>query len=839
MSSDKHSARGGYAEQLAEFERQIGDTSHAIDLEPEVFRSIRELLTKYKDSDQDIRRIVTERHEAGKLREEKLHLVEQVVAGLTSEHVNTVPDDERTTEFSQTVVLPPSAVAEKAAPDPDPLQPGSVLRDRFMLQQRISGGSMGVVYKALDRRMAEVEGMERWVAIKVLTTKLSRNADALRAMQQEAAKIRSVSHPNIVRFIDLDRDEDVYFIVMEWIDGRSLAAVLDDPETRDISLKRSLNILRQLGGALEYLHGSHVVHADVKPGNVMLTPGDEVKLIDFGVARIRRNQESGADQFDPKVLGAATPAYSSMQVLTGEDPVPADDVFSLACVAYRLCAGRRAFGPKNAAEAAEEGMTPERPEGLSDGQWKALKKALSFARVSRYDSPQAFVDALLENEHVATVPIAAARAETIAADETAQRSPSREPFAAPERSPSRASAATGGFSAAERPAMMEFVPQDEPDEDGFRDTERFDEQKFDDHQLDEPNFDAPRQDDDSSFVLRADDAGGIFSPTEGLERWQPLLLGALVLAVLGGLAIRYDWLEGILPEPVAAIFAGDEGAADTSESIELPVEPRGEPSTAAADMAPVTPESTPDQPIDDQPFGTPLTSLSDDAPADEPSAADVADDEPLSDELVSDLPLANAPGESAPSDLETSGDEADDGPQPVSNPGISTADETVAGTFRPSGTAAQSDPDDRDDGAGAVLGNGVAEAEREAFGSAGVGSGPRRDAVGFALRELIVSEGAIAIQIDVQRYRPTGEAISVEFSVRDESAGRDQDYFPPIDNTIRFAAGQSSTRLLMPLVQDAEAEPDEVFFVELTGDEGEVDADVIRRVEVVIRDDDS
>jgi hypothetical protein len=137
------------------------------------------------------------------------------------------------------------------------------------------------------------------------------------------------------------------------------------------------------------------VHADVKPGNIMIMPNGDAKLFDFGVARVR--QKTTGPEFDPGVLGALTPAYSSMQVLTGEEPVASDDVFSLACLLYRLVAGHRVFGPRNAAEASQEGMKPQRPQGLSDGQWRAIKKALSYARVTRYATVEDFMRSLEEN----------------------------------------------------------------------------------------------------------------------------------------------------------------------------------------------------------------------------------------------------------------------------------------------------------------------------------------------------------------------------------------------------------------------------------------------------------
>ncbi|MCP5089814.1 MAG: protein kinase [Gammaproteobacteria bacterium] len=292
--------------------------------------------------------------------------------------------------FGSTTVIPNDALPVVTAESR--VQVGSLLRDRFLLKERISGGSMGVVYKALDRRLAEAEAEDPWVAIKVLSPQLAENGQALRALQQEAAKGRCLIHENIVRFIDLDRDDDLYYLVMEWLEGRTLANILDSTDAGSIDHDAAFRIVNQVGDALAYAHRCGIVHADVKPANIMIMPNGDARLFDFGVARVRQ-QQPGPD-FDPGVLGAMSPAYSSMQVLTGEEPVASDDVFSLGCLLYRLIAGHRVFGPRNAAEASQEGMKPQRPQGLSDGQWSALKKALSYARVTRFGSITEFADAL-------------------------------------------------------------------------------------------------------------------------------------------------------------------------------------------------------------------------------------------------------------------------------------------------------------------------------------------------------------------------------------------------------------------------------------------------------------
>ena len=125
--------------------------------------------------------------------------------------------------------------------------------------------------------------------------------------------------------------------------------------------------------------------------------------IDVWTERGATNGNHSAAESVPDILSAATPAYSSMQVLTGEDPAAADDVFSLACLAYRLIAGYRVFGPRNAAEAAEAGMEPQRLENMSNAQWQALRKALSYSRVARFSSPSEFISALTEAKSAGSV----------------------------------------------------------------------------------------------------------------------------------------------------------------------------------------------------------------------------------------------------------------------------------------------------------------------------------------------------------------------------------------------------------------------------------------------------
>ena len=417
MSAESEKIRDTFADQLASFDSKLEATADDVDMLADIQNGIGSLLASSGDNEGEIRRVLQERYEAGDLRKETFQLVKSMLDRYVTEKIPTSPTPNPVIPAPRDETPPAPASNEPAAsPGGDdafgtttiipvdmlPIdisdaqaQVGSVLRDRFLLQEKVSGGSMGVVYKALDRRLAEAGADQTNVAIKVLSPQLAEDGHALRALQQEAAKTRCLVHPHIVRFIDLDRDDDLYFLILEWLEGRTLADILDSADSRSIDLEAAFRIVRQVGDALDYAHRCGIVHADIKPGNIMIMPNGDAKLFDFGVARVRQKQGEG--EFDPGVLGALTPAYSSMQVLGGEEPVASDDVFSLACLLYRLVAGYRVFGPRNAAEASQAAMKPQRPQNLNDSQWKALKKALSYSRVTRFKSVGEFVEALNES----------------------------------------------------------------------------------------------------------------------------------------------------------------------------------------------------------------------------------------------------------------------------------------------------------------------------------------------------------------------------------------------------------------------------------------------------------
>ena len=404
MTTDLDNLSAQIADQLSDLEREgsAGDVAFL----SRAREALEKVLQTSGGDEVAVRATLAELREGGQLRQETYELVTTMLDRYTTEHLATAEGDESADEvpdaagpaFDETMVIDTRAMNIEQRRAEQQLQVGSVLRDRYLLKKQVSGGSMGVVFQALDRRLAESGDGQPFVAIKVLAEELSEDPKALRLLQQEAAKGRFLTHNHIVRFIDFDRDDELYFIIMEWLDGENLADMLDRSVKLDV--ETALKITRQIGEALDYAHDRGIVHADIKPANIMILPDGNAKLFDFGVARVRHQQGDLPAASEPGIPGALTPAYSSMQVLTGEEPVPEDDVFSLACLLYRLVAGYRVFGPRNAAEAAEEGMTPQQLQGLTDKQWRAVKKALAFSRVTRYSRVSDFLKEL-EDDTVA------------------------------------------------------------------------------------------------------------------------------------------------------------------------------------------------------------------------------------------------------------------------------------------------------------------------------------------------------------------------------------------------------------------------------------------------------
>ncbi len=257
-----------------------------------------------------------------------------------------------------------------------------VLRQRYELLTVLGHGQTSTIYKALDRHRANLVESARYVAVKVLNAAYDSQPEALAELEREFHQAQSLSHPNIANVFDLDRDGDTYFIVMELLEGDSLAGVLRRLNGQPMSQKNALALIGAIGAALAHAHRRDIVHGDLKPRNVMITSTGEVRVLEFGFARSRSSQGGDVHEEHGNV-SIGTPAYASAERVHGLAPDPSDDVYSLACIAYELLSGRHPYGGRSAFLARAHGRRASRIASLTHRQWHALQRALAWDRADR------------------------------------------------------------------------------------------------------------------------------------------------------------------------------------------------------------------------------------------------------------------------------------------------------------------------------------------------------------------------------------------------------------------------------------------------------------------------
>src|SRR5271170_7362154 len=245
----------------------------------------------------------------------------------------------------------------------------------YEIQSPLGAGGMGEVYRARDARLG------RDVAIKVLPEALAKDADRLRRFEQEARTIAALNHPNILGIHDIGAHDGAPFLVSEFLEGQTLR---DKLVSGPLPVRRAIEYALGITEGLAAAHEKGIVHRDLKPENVFITRDGRVKVLDFGLAKLVRPEESHdtvATLASPATLPGmvlGTVGYMSPEQVRGEPIDPRSDIFSFGAVLYEMLTGKRAFKRETSAETMSAILREEPPE-LHEGSWQgppALQRIL-------------------------------------------------------------------------------------------------------------------------------------------------------------------------------------------------------------------------------------------------------------------------------------------------------------------------------------------------------------------------------------------------------------------------------------------------------------------------------
>ncbi len=258
----------------------------------------------------------------------------------------------------------------RQAPTFDDSPPERLSERGYRLRARLGGGRLGAIYEAQDE-LSRISGSQHFVAVILIDSRVASRAGFAPDFERGAAELKSIAHPNIVRLLEYGRDRNRFYLVNELLESASLRFVLNDTGTLPVA--ETTAVLRAVGDALQYLHAKGLVHGNLRPENVLVTFGYEVKVLDVVPNGWLVNPNDA--------LGVPARA-----------PDKRDDVFGLACLAYEMLAGRHPFNGNTAQEAYRSGLEAERIQDLGEREWRALANALAVHRDDRTPNVQQFLD---------------------------------------------------------------------------------------------------------------------------------------------------------------------------------------------------------------------------------------------------------------------------------------------------------------------------------------------------------------------------------------------------------------------------------------------------------------
>jgi serine/threonine protein kinase len=299
--------------------------------------------------------------------------------------------------FPPSLVQPgnaPKSASRPAIPNvPCPDVPPELARHpKYLILRELNRGGMGIVYQARHKEMG------RQIVIKVVNRALLDRPDSLDRFRREIRAAAQLLHPNIVTAYDAEQIGDTHMLVMEFVPGQSLAEVLE--KKGPMPVEKACRYVRQAAAGLHHAYKHNMVHRDIKPSNLMLTPQGQVKILDFGLAKIvsESGSRSGLTEYDAYM---GTPEYSAPEQAL--DAAKADiraDIYSLGCTLYCLLAGRPPFREDTAMKTAlahiekqPQPLTELRPD-VPERLWRVIARLLAKEPKLRYQKPSEVMLAL-------------------------------------------------------------------------------------------------------------------------------------------------------------------------------------------------------------------------------------------------------------------------------------------------------------------------------------------------------------------------------------------------------------------------------------------------------------
>ncbi len=272
----------------------------------------------------------------------------------------------------------------------------TLLNGRYRLKAQQGSGGMAVIYRAIDQEL------DRVVAVKILRPSLTPNPEISKRFRDEARNVARLTHPNIVTLYDVGTDGQTLYMVMEFIDGSDLKKLIraEAPFNYDLAVKFAIQICAGIG----YAHRNNLVHADVKPQNVLLTSQRMVKVTDFGIAQAMSDATLHGEKQD---IVWGSPHYFAPEQAQGDRPSPSSDVYSIAVVMFEMLTGQLPYLGSNQQELAMAHIKAEIPhvkdyvQNIPDNLDRMIHRAMSKDPSQRFRNADQFGQVLAGYRDVA------------------------------------------------------------------------------------------------------------------------------------------------------------------------------------------------------------------------------------------------------------------------------------------------------------------------------------------------------------------------------------------------------------------------------------------------------